>query len=138
MENLERNCSYRIMFLFHRYISIRTGQIVPGGGDFVWFFRSGGRRFALKICPRGGDFDGKNYWPGGLARGMVTGQTDTCIKEACHFLQVVFAFPPRGHFLQRVTGGGVRHFLGPVFELFVSSSSRSRFSNFLTHPRSHF
>ena len=29
------------------------------GGDFVSFFRPGGRSFALKSCPQGGDFDGK-------------------------------------------------------------------------------
>ena len=33
---------------------------MPGGGDFVSFFRPGGRGFALKSCPRGRDFDGKN------------------------------------------------------------------------------
>ena len=38
MENLERNCSYRIMFPFHWYLGIRTGQIMPGGGDFVSLF----------------------------------------------------------------------------------------------------
>ena len=32
---------------------------MPGGGDFVSFFRPGGRSFALKNCPRGRDFDGK-------------------------------------------------------------------------------
>ena len=32
---------------------------MPGGGDFVSSFRPLGRRFALKSCPRGGDFDGK-------------------------------------------------------------------------------
>ena len=54
MENLERNYSYRIIFLFLWYVSIRTGQNMPGSGDFVSFFRPGGRRFALKSCPRGG------------------------------------------------------------------------------------
>ena len=29
MENLERNCSYRIMFPFHCYLGIRTRQIIP-------------------------------------------------------------------------------------------------------------
>ena len=60
MENLERNCSYGIMVLFHCYLDIRTRQIMPGGGDFVSFFRPRGRSFALKSCPRGEDFDGKN------------------------------------------------------------------------------
>ena len=52
---------------------------MPWGGDFVSFFRPGGQSFALKSCPRGGDFDGKNQWPGGQPGGMVTGQIDTCI-----------------------------------------------------------
>ena len=33
---------------------------MPGGGDFVSFFRPGAGSFALKSCPRGGDFDGRN------------------------------------------------------------------------------
>ena len=37
---------------------------MPWGGDFVSFFRPGGRSFALKSCPRGGDFDGKISGPG--------------------------------------------------------------------------
>ena len=47
------------------YIELRTGKIMPEGGDFVSLCRPGGRSFALKNCPRGGDFDGKNKWPGG-------------------------------------------------------------------------
>ena len=35
-------------------------KIMPGGGDFVSFFRPGGRSFALKSCLQGGDFDEKN------------------------------------------------------------------------------
>ena len=37
---------------------------MPGGGDFVSLFSIRGPGFALKSCPWGGDFDGKNYWPG--------------------------------------------------------------------------
>ena len=33
---------------------------MPGGGDSVSFSRPGGRSFALKSCPRGGDFGGEN------------------------------------------------------------------------------
>ena len=33
---------------------------MPGGGDSASFFRPGGQSFALKTCPRGGDFDGEN------------------------------------------------------------------------------
>ena len=52
-----------------------------GGGDFVSFFPPGGGSFALKSCPRGGDFDGLKLVARGSARGggMVTGQIDTCI-----------------------------------------------------------
>ena len=32
--------------------------------------------------PRGGDFDGKNQWPGDQPGGMVTGQIDTCLTRA--------------------------------------------------------
>ena len=41
---------------------------MPGGGDFVSFFRPGGWSFALKSCPRGGGFDVKISGPG-LAQG---------------------------------------------------------------------
>ena len=33
---------------------------MAGGGPFVSFFRPGGRSFALKSCPGGGDVDRKN------------------------------------------------------------------------------
>ena len=53
---------------------------MPGGGDFVSFFRPGGRSFVLKSCPRGGDFEGKQLVARRLAQGgMVTGQIDTCM-----------------------------------------------------------
>ena len=41
---------------------------MPGGGDFVSFFRPGGWSFALKSCPLGGDFDKKI-----VARGSALG-----------------------------------------------------------------
>ena len=53
MENLERNCSSRIMFLFHGYLSIRTGQIVLGGGDFVLFLRLRGPEFCTEKLSSG-------------------------------------------------------------------------------------
>ena len=56
---------------------------MPGGRDLVSFFRPGGRSFALKSHPQGGDFDEKKLVARGLARGrggMVTGQIDTCIS----------------------------------------------------------
>ena len=42
---------------------------MPGGGDFVLFFRPGGRSFALKSCPWGGDFDGEISGSGGSPGG---------------------------------------------------------------------
>ena len=55
---------------------------MPGGGDFVSFFQPGGRSFALKSRPRGGDFDEKHYWPWGQpGGGTVTSQIDTCITS---------------------------------------------------------
>ena len=39
---------------------------MPGGGDFVSFLLPGGQSFALKSCPRAGDFDsGPGVSPGG-------------------------------------------------------------------------
>ena len=49
---------------------------MPGGGDFVSFFRPWGRSFALKSCPGVGILTEKINGPGG----MVTGQIDTCIS----------------------------------------------------------
>ena len=60
MKNLKKTAFYRIMFLFHSYLSISNGANYARGGDFVSFFRPGFRSFALKSCPSGGDFDGKN------------------------------------------------------------------------------
>ena len=81
-------CSYRIMVLFHWYIGIWTRQIMPGGGDFVLFFLLGGRSFALKSCPRGGDFWRKKLVARQSARagGMVTSQIYTCITLALFYL----------------------------------------------------
>ena len=50
---------------------------MPRGGNVVLFFRPGDWSFALKSCPRGGDFDKAQ----GSARGMVTGQIDTWITS---------------------------------------------------------
>ena len=50
-------------------LAFRTRQIMPRGGDFVSFSRSGGQSFALKSCPRGGDSEGKYYWPWGQPGG---------------------------------------------------------------------
>ena len=48
-------CSFFIDLL-----AFEVGKLCPGVGIFVSFFRPGGRSFALKSCPGGGDFDGKN------------------------------------------------------------------------------
>ena len=63
LENLERNCFYRIMFFCHRSLGIRAKQVIPGSGDFVSFFLPGGWSFALKSCPGGGDFNEKISGP---------------------------------------------------------------------------
>ena len=55
---------------------------MPGGGDFVLFFSTRGRSFALKSCPGAGILTEKISGPGVSlegGRGMVTGQIDTCI-----------------------------------------------------------
>ena len=59
---------------------------MPRVGIFLSFFRPGGRSFALKSCPGGGDFDGKISGPGVSPEGGggVTGQIDTCIAVSEH------------------------------------------------------
>ena len=67
---------------------------MPGGGDFVSFFRPGGRSFALKSCPRAGilteKISGSGVSPGGGGGGMVTGQIDTCIIYSVNFQNVAY------------------------------------------------
>ena len=41
MENLERNCFYRIMFLFFYILAFEQGKSCPGVGIFVSFFDPG-------------------------------------------------------------------------------------------------
>ena len=43
MENLERNCFYRIMFLFIDIVAFELGKLCPGVGIFVSFFDPGVR-----------------------------------------------------------------------------------------------
>ena len=69
MENLERNCFYRIMFIFIDLLAFEPGKLCLGVGIFASFFRPGNRSFALKSCPGGGDFDRKIKWPGGQPGG---------------------------------------------------------------------
>ena len=48
-------CSFSIDLL-----AFELGKLCPGVGISVSFVRPGGRSFALKSCPGGRDFDGKN------------------------------------------------------------------------------
>ena len=60
MENFERK--YAPIELWSYFIDIlafELGKLCPGVGILFRFFRPGGWSFALKSCPRGGDFDGK-------------------------------------------------------------------------------
>ena len=63
-ENLERNSSY-----FVDILAFELGKLCLGVGILFHFFQPGGRSFALKSCPQGGDFDEKHYWPGGQPGG---------------------------------------------------------------------
>ena len=54
---------------------------MPGGGDFVSFFRLGGQSFALKSCPGVGILMEKISGPAVSPGGMVNGQIDTCITK---------------------------------------------------------
>ena len=61
MENFERK--YAPIELWSCVIDIlafELGKLCPGVGILFHFFRPGGWSFALKSCPRGRDFDGKN------------------------------------------------------------------------------
>ena len=61
MGNFERK--YAPIELWSYFIDIlafKLGKLCPGVGILFPFFRLGGRNFALKSCPWGGDFDGKN------------------------------------------------------------------------------
>ena len=69
MENLEGNCSYRIMFLFIDVSAFELGKLCPRVG-ICFVFR-----------PRGAEILTEKISGPGLARGMVTGQIDTCIKR---------------------------------------------------------
>ena len=86
MENLETNCSNRIIFFFIDILAFELGKLCLGGGGGCFVFATRGRSFALKSCPRSGVLDGKISGPGvsrggGGGGGMVTGQIDTCITE---------------------------------------------------------
>ena len=61
MENFERKCApIELWPYFIDILAYELGKLCPGMGIFFRFFRPDGRSFALKSCPRSGDFDGKN------------------------------------------------------------------------------
>ena len=73
--NLERNCSYRITFLFHWYLGIRAGKLCPGLGILFRFFDPGTGVLLWKAVSRAGILTKKLV----AREGIVTGQIDTCI-----------------------------------------------------------
>ena len=61
MENFERKSApIELWSYFIDILAFELGKLCPGVGILFHFFRHRGRSFALKSCPRGGDFDGKN------------------------------------------------------------------------------
>ena len=61
MENFERkHAPIEIWSSFIDILAFELGKLCPGVGILFRFFQPGGQSFALKGCPRGGDFDGKN------------------------------------------------------------------------------
>ena len=64
MENLERNCSYRIIFSFHWYLGVRTRQIIPGDRNFVSFFDPGAGVLDWKAVPGAGILTERSSGPG--------------------------------------------------------------------------
>ena len=74
MVNFERK--YALIELWSYFIDI----LAPGVGILLCFIRPGDWSFALKSCPRGGDFDKKLVARQSARGGMVTGQIDTCIN----------------------------------------------------------
>ena len=59
-ENLERTALIELCsFLISDILAFELGKYARGWG-FCFVFSTRGRSFALKSCPRGADFDGKN------------------------------------------------------------------------------
>ena len=50
----------KLCSFFIDLLAFELGKLCPGVGIFASCFRPGGRSFAPKSCPGGGDFDGKN------------------------------------------------------------------------------
>ena len=61
MENFEgKYAPIELWSYFIDILAFELGILCPGVGILFRFSGPGGRSFALKSCPRGGDFDGKN------------------------------------------------------------------------------
>ena len=60
VENLEKTALIELCSFFIDILAFELVKLYPGVGILLHFFRPGGRSFALKICPRSGDFDGKS------------------------------------------------------------------------------
>ena len=80
---------------------------MPGGGDFILFFRPGGRSFALKNCPGAGILREKISGPAVSPGGMVTGQIDTSIRRksitrVCLYSSCV-AVAAQGNFIAKLS-----------------------------------
>ena len=74
---------FRTFFKLLHYCSINLNRCIKTCEYFILTFILTIYSLALKICPRGGDFEGKISGPGVIqGGGMVTGQTDTCITLA--------------------------------------------------------
>ena len=50
----------KLCSFFIDLLAFELGKLCPGVGIFALLFRPGGLSVALKSCPGGGDFDGKN------------------------------------------------------------------------------
>ena len=95
MENFERkNALIELWSYFIDILAFELGKLCPGVGILFHFFRPGGRSFARKSCPRGGDFAKKNSGPAVSPRGMVTGQIDTVLYRFGSYPVLVMGVVP--------------------------------------------
>ena len=86
MEIWKETAFIELCSFFIDLLAFELGRLCPGVGIFVSSRRPGGRSFALKSCPRGGDFDGRISGPVVSKGGWVTGQIDTCMFIRNHYL----------------------------------------------------
>ena len=54
----------KLCSFFIDLLAFKLGKLCPRVGIFALFLQPGGRSFALKSCPGGGDLDGKISGPG--------------------------------------------------------------------------